>query len=155
MATISVASTLSNYSSRLVTVTVSKGLHLQGLKKRMTIPYSSLSQTIQSIHRFGGRIIDITLSSSSSFSLAPFIPSISSESAVVEALDLELELKPEVKTSTLVVTEVDNISTPDVLETPVQPLAQEISVTPPVKPPISQTNRGRSNQGKKSRRPNK
>jgi len=146
MTIISVASTLSDYSSRPVTVTVSKGLHRQGLKKGITIPYSSLSQTIQSIHRFGGRIIDITVSS---FHLAPFIPAISSESTVVEVLDLELDLKPEANTSTPAVLEFSEI--------PVQPLVQEISVPTPAKPPTP--NRGRPNpnpnQGKKSRRPNK
>jgi CpcD/allophycocyanin linker domain len=149
MTIISVASTLSDYSSRPVTVTVKRGLHhqglKQGLKKGITIPYSSLSQTIQSIHRFGGSIIDITVSS---FHLAPFMPTISSESAIGEVLDLESELKSSPNPSTPDTLEISG----EISEIPVQPLAPT-----PAKPPTS--NRGKSNpnsnQGKKSRRPNK
>ncbi|MBW4480249.1 MAG: hypothetical protein KME54_26285 [Tolypothrix brevis GSE-NOS-MK-07-07A] len=57
----------SDYSSRRVTIEVIGGCHskmMRVAKYTKTIPYSSLSQTIQSIHRLGGKITHITLSPS-------------------------------------------------------------------------------------------
>jgi hypothetical protein len=55
----------SDYSSRRVTIEVIGGCYLKRMAKyTKTIPYSSLSQTIQSIHRLGGKITHITLSPS-------------------------------------------------------------------------------------------
>ncbi|BAY27530.1 rod linker polypeptide CpcD [Calothrix sp. NIES-2100] len=63
--TIIAASGLSDYSSRRVKLEVTGGY--QGMMRRgrytITIPYSCLSQTIQSIHRLGGKITKITLPS--------------------------------------------------------------------------------------------
>jgi hypothetical protein len=93
MNTISVANTLSDYSSRLVTVTVSKGGHQQGMRKgayTMTIPHSSLSQTIRSIHRFGGKITNVEVLS---FELHSQLVSsdVLPKSTALEVLDVAVE----------------------------------------------------------------
>lgn len=57
----------SDYSSCRVTIEVTGGCHRNTMRKAKytkTIPYSCLSQTIQGIHRLGGKITRITLSSS-------------------------------------------------------------------------------------------
>lgn len=57
----------SDYSSRHVTIEVTGGCHRELMRKAKytkTIPYSCLSQTIQSINRLGGKITRVTLSPS-------------------------------------------------------------------------------------------
>ncbi|MBD2356242.1 hypothetical protein H6G41_16675 [Tolypothrix sp. FACHB-123] len=57
----------SDYSSRQVTIEVTGGCHRELMRKAKytkTIPYSCLSQTIQSINRLGGKINHVTLSPS-------------------------------------------------------------------------------------------
>ncbi len=57
----------SDYSSRHVTIEVTGGCHRELMRKAKytkTIPYSSLSQTIQNINRLGGKITRVTLSPS-------------------------------------------------------------------------------------------
>lgn len=51
---------VSSHSNRLVHITVT------GMKQRLTmqtlaVPYSSLSQTMQNIHRSGGKVLDIAV----------------------------------------------------------------------------------------------
>ncbi|MGH1393020.1 MAG: phycobilisome linker polypeptide [Trichormus sp.] len=56
-----------DYSSCRVTIEVTGGCHQDTMRKAKytkTIPYSCLSQTIQGIHRLGGKITRITLSPS-------------------------------------------------------------------------------------------
>jgi hypothetical protein len=55
---------LSDYSSRRVTIEVTGGRHQEATRLgtyKMTIPYSCLSRTIQGVHRFGGKVIGVTL----------------------------------------------------------------------------------------------
>ncbi|BAY08912.1 phycobilisome linker polypeptide [Calothrix sp. NIES-2098] len=57
----------SEYSSRHVTIEVTGGCNrglMRKAKYTKTIPYSCLSQTIQSINRLGGKITSVTLSPS-------------------------------------------------------------------------------------------
>lgn len=57
----------SDYSSCRVTIEVTGGCHRKTMrmaKYTKTIPYSSLSQTIQGINRLGGKITRVTLSPS-------------------------------------------------------------------------------------------
>ena len=61
--TIIAASELSDYSSRRVKLEVTGGFY-QGMRRgryTIAIPYSCLSQTIQGIHRLGGKITKIAL----------------------------------------------------------------------------------------------
>ncbi|MBW4470590.1 MAG: phycobilisome linker polypeptide [Stenomitos rutilans HA7619-LM2] len=54
---------LSDYNSRLVTIEV-RGGHQEMLRKGLytvTIPYRCLSQTMQRIHRFGGKVTNVAI----------------------------------------------------------------------------------------------
>lgn len=69
VSTIIVPGEFSDYSSRRVTIEVTGGCHrkmMRMAKYTKTIPYSCLSQTIQAIHRLGGKITLISLSPTSS-----------------------------------------------------------------------------------------
>jgi hypothetical protein len=65
MTVLSSTTELSDYASRSVTVEVVGGYRQmrRTAMYRMTVPYSRLSQTIQQIHRHGGKINQVTLSS--------------------------------------------------------------------------------------------
>lgn len=55
---------LSDYSSRQVTIEVTGGGHQEVIRKgvyTMTVPYGRLSQTMQRIHRLGGKVTNITI----------------------------------------------------------------------------------------------
>jgi CpcD/allophycocyanin linker domain len=63
MATTSIASNLSNlssYSSRMVKITFTGGQQpMRVAHQTRSIPYDRLSQTMQNIHRQGGRVIEV------------------------------------------------------------------------------------------------
>ncbi len=52
---------VSSYSNRLVHITVS-GMKQRLAMQTLAVPYSSLSQTMQNIHRSGGKVLDIAIS---------------------------------------------------------------------------------------------
>lgn len=55
---------LSDYTSRRVTIEVTGGCHPQMMRMgvyTITIPYRCFSQTIQGIHRLGGKVTRVTL----------------------------------------------------------------------------------------------
>jgi CpcD/allophycocyanin linker domain len=60
-------SSTSNYSSRRVTLQVTGGISQETTRLgfyTLTIPYSSLSQTLQRIHRQGGTVTSVAMSDS-------------------------------------------------------------------------------------------
>jgi hypothetical protein len=83
---------VSDYNSRLVTVEVTGGKHREMMRLgtyTLTIPYSCLSQTIQRIHRFGGKINHVTMphfnSEVSKLESFPVLP-VSAENPVIAPL---------------------------------------------------------------------
>lgn len=55
---------LSDYTSRRVTIEVTGGCHPEMMRMgvyTLTIPYRCFSQTIQSIHRLGGKVTRVTV----------------------------------------------------------------------------------------------
>lgn len=88
---------VSDYNSRLVTVEVTGGKHREMMRLgtyTLTIPYSCLSQTIQRIHRLGGKINHVTMpdfnSEVSKLESFPVLP-VSAENHVLAPLKEEAE----------------------------------------------------------------
>jgi CpcD/allophycocyanin linker domain len=51
---------VSSHSNRLVRITVT-GMKQRLAMQTLAVPYSSLSQTMQNIHRSGGKVLDIAV----------------------------------------------------------------------------------------------
>lgn len=155
MNTISVANTSSDYSSRLVTVTVIKGSHQQGMRKgsyTVTIPYSSLSKTFQNIHRIGGKITKVEVLSSQlhsqpvtsevlpkSKTLAVLDISVETESNILNASDIGLDLDRLIDTSEINLSHEAEITVAEVSAS--LGISEEIAedshvVEAPVQPPV-------------------
>lgn len=79
MTVLSGTTDLSDYTSRSVTIEVVGGCYQIGRAAtyRMTVPCSRLSQTIQQIHRRGGKISQVILASADKGSNREFVQSLS------------------------------------------------------------------------------
>ncbi|WP_052754455.1 phycobilisome linker polypeptide [Calothrix sp. 336/3] len=122
-------SDLSDYNSRRVRVEVTGGSY-QGMMHRgkytITIPYSCLSQTIQSIHRLGGKITNISLPFS--HSPAPSLESIQPLSEITQTHALTSSPQEVVSISSHNETEELQHSSPSPTATPIQQEQEFIAV---------------------------
>lgn len=94
MTVLSSTTDLSDYTSRSITVEVVGGCYPIGRAAtyRITVPYSRLSQTIQQIHRRGGKINRVTLGCADQGSDQEFVQSLSQQAeSKVQPLPQQIE----------------------------------------------------------------